>query len=258
MITIKQGDCLELMKELPDNSIDLVVTSPPYDDLRSYNGNVKQWNFEKFKKIANELYRIVKNGSVIIWVVGDKTKDGSESGTSFKQALYFKEIGFNLYDTMIYQKTNYVPLTHRRYEQCFEYIFCFSKGKPTTFNPIMIPCKNAGKKEKYGKGRRKLLDANQAMRVPDDVYYLETKKEKIHPNIFAYSCGLEKTGHPAVFPYKLAEDQILSWSNEGDIVLDPFMGSGTTGVACIKNNRNFIGYELDEKYFNIAKERLGV
>jgi DNA modification methylase len=127
------GDCLEVMKKIPDGSVDLVLTSPPYDNLRTYNG----YNFD-FEGIAKELHRVTKDGGVIVWVVGDATIKGSETGTSFKQALYFKEIGFNLHDTMIYHKNNYPPLTHNRYEQCFEYMFVFSKRYLKSFNPIMV------------------------------------------------------------------------------------------------------------------------
>lgn len=132
------GDCVEFMKKIEDDSIDLTVTSPPYDDLRKYNG----YNFD-FENVAKELYRISKQGGVVVWIVGDKTEKGSESGTSFREALYFKELGFNLHDTMIYQSDK-PPMNHNRYEQKFEYMFVFSKGKPKTFNPIKEKCKYAG------------------------------------------------------------------------------------------------------------------
>ena len=154
---IHNENCLETMAKMPDNFIDLTVTSPPYDGLRTYNG----YSFD-FENVAKELFRATKQGGVVVWVVGDATMNGSESGTSFKQALFFKEIGFNLHDTMIYQKVNYVPLTHNRYEQSFEFMFIFSKGKPKTFNPIMIPCKQAGKVEKYGLDKRKAFAAANA------------------------------------------------------------------------------------------------
>lgn len=249
------NDCLNGMLEMDSEVVDLTVTSPPYDNIRSYNGIGDEWNFDKFKEIANELYRVTKKGGVVVWVVNDSTKNGSESGTSFRQALYFKEIGFNLHDTMIYQKANFIPLTHNRYEQSFEYMFVFSKGKPKTFNPIKIPCKGAGKVEKNGDGRRGTLDKNQAMRG-NGKDFLVTKDEKIHPNIFTYTVGGERTGHPAAFPNKLAEDHILSWSNEGDLVFDPFIGSGTTAKMAIQNNRNFLGFEKDEGYFEIAMKRI--
>jgi DNA modification methylase len=256
MITLQQGDCLELMKALEDNSIDLTVTSPPYDNLRTYNGNISQWNEQKWKNIIQELFRVTKKGGVVVWVVGDATIKGSETGTSFRQALWAMDCGFNLHDTMIYQKINYVPLTHNRYEQSWEYIFIFSNGKPKTFQPILIPCKHPGKIEKYGLNRRESHGKEHSMRLYKETTLKETKNTKISPNIFSYSIGKEKTRHPAPFPEKLAKDHILTWSNENDIILDPFMGSGTTGKMAIKNNRNFIGFELDQEYFKIAETRI--
>ena len=252
-IDLRQGDCLEVMKDIPDGSIDLTVTSPPYDNLRTYNGNIEQWSFEKFQGIAKELYRVTKQGGVVVWVVGDATMNGSESGTSFKQALYFMSIGFNLHDTMIYRKLNPIPLTHNRYEQAFEYMFILSKGKPNTFNPIKIPCKTAG--TVYNIKRPKAI-SEASKRDRDEI--MTTNNTKYKDNIFEYCVG-KKQGtqtHPAPFPEDLANDHIISWSNEGDVVLDPFMGSGTTGKMALLNNRNFIGIELDEEYFEIAKKRI--
>lgn len=251
------GDSSEEMQKLIDQGVkvDLTVTSPPYDGLRSYEGDVV-WNFDKFKDIADKLYEITADGGVVIWVVADQTKNGSESCSSLKQALYFKEIGFRLHDTMIYKKRNYIPLTHNRYEQAWEYMFCFSKGKPKTWHPIMIPCKNAGKIETYGSGRRSELDKNQAMRAPEGITYMKTKAEKIHPNIFEYSLGATKSGHPAAFPNGLPHDQIITWTNEGDLVFDPFMGGGTTGVEALKANRNFVGIEIVQDYYNIAVNQI--
>ena len=253
---IYQGDCLEVLKTFEDNLIDLTVTSPPYDNLRTYGGVIDGWSFEKFQGIARELYRVTKEGGVVVWVVADATIKGSETGTSFKQALYFMECGFNLHDTMIWQKASYVPLTHNRYEQEFEYMFVFSKGKPKTFNPIKVECKYAGTKH-WGKPTYHKTNGSGLVSV-------EQKKindTKIHGNIFMYDTAKaskkgEYGGHPAPFPEALANDHILSWSNEGDMVLDPFMGSGTTGKMAIRNNRNFIGIELNEEYFKIAERRI--
>lgn len=248
---IYNENCLDTMDRMPEESIDLTVTSPPYDGLRTYNG----YSFD-FENVAKGLFKVTKKGGVVVWVVGDQTKNGSESGTSFRQALHFKEIGFNLHDTMIYQKVNYVPLTHNRYEQSFEYMFILSKDKPKSFNPIMIPCKQSGKVEKYGLERRQNHGKMHSMRLYNNTEFKATKENKIAPNIFSYTLGREKTGHPAAFPEKLAEDHILSWSNGGDLVYDPFMGSGTTAKMAIKNNRNFIGSEISEEYINIINNRL--
>ncbi len=122
-----QGDCLEIMKNIPSESVDLTVTSPPYDNLRTYNGNIDQWNFDKFKEIAKELYRATANGGVVVWIAADKTQKGSELGTSFRQALHFMDCGFNLHDTMIWEKDTFTFPDNTRYRQCFEYMFVFFK-----------------------------------------------------------------------------------------------------------------------------------
>lgn len=246
--TIICGDCLEVMKQMPDKCVDLVLTSPPYDNLRDYQGYT--FNFEG---IANELFRIIKEGGVVVWVVGDAVINGSESGTSFKQALYFKEIGFNLHDTMIYHKNNPIPLTHNRYEQCFEYMFVFSKGRPKTFNPYKENCTTEGDyvhRRKSGRVKENSLRAREEITT--------TKENKIKINLWNYTIGLRGDNflHPAPFPEKLAIDHIKSWSNEGDIILDPMNGSGTTTKMAKNLKRNFIGIEISEKYCEIARSRL--
>jgi DNA modification methylase len=250
MSKVIQGDCLEVMKTLEDNSIDLTVTSPPYDNLRNYNG----YTFD-FEGIAKELYRVTKQGGVVVWVVGDATIKGSETGTSFKQALYFKEIGFNLHDTMIWRKTDPPPQTKvgKRYTLAHEYMFVFTKGKIKTFNPIMIPTKNYGKKCNVGTQR----DADGSKRK-GRLIAMQTRftmPTKPMQSVFDCPTGKDKN-HPAVFPEKLAEDHILSWSNEWDTILDPFAGSGTTLKMAKKNNRNYIGIEISSEYIDIINKRL--
>ncbi|AKO91997.1 restriction endonuclease [Priestia filamentosa] len=248
---VYQMNCLNGMKLISDNSVDLTVTSPPYDNLRKYNG----YSFD-FESVANELYRITRNGGIVVWVVNDSTVKGSESGTSFKQALFFKEVGFNLHDTMIYAKTNPMPLTHSRYEQQFEYMFVLAKGKPNTFNPLLKENKDFGKIK--GGTFRHTGEETQAKHKKK-----ETKKEGYRNNIWFYSVGRGGTTndkfafkHPAMFPERLAEDHILSWSNEEDVVFDPFMGSGTTAKMALLNNRRYIGFEISEEYIEIANKRL--
>lgn len=244
------GNAAEVLKEFNDNSIDLVVTSPPYDMLRKYNGITDSWNYETFKDIANELYRVLKDGGVIVWVVGDQTKNGTETCTSFTQALYFKEIGFNLNDTMIWRKKNSMPqVSQPRYNQCFEYMFVFSKGKPKTFNPIKVPCKCAG--QLYDSTCKNIGGENGRQHKKFNI-----NNEKIDDNIWEIAVAKNKTEHPAVFPYEIPYRHIKSWSNEGDVVLDPFMGSGTTAIAAINLNRKYIGIELSDKYLKIAEERI--
>lgn len=245
------GDCLEELKKLGENSIDLTVTSPPYDNLRTYNGNNEQWGEHVWKAVINDLYRVTKKGGVVVWVVGDATIKGSETGTSFKQALWAKECGFNLHDTMIYQKLNQPPLNHSRYEQAFEYMFVFAKGKPNVVNLITCPTKRGGERTT---GRiRNCGSDHLAIKHGSDK---TVKPEKTISNIWGYGVGGGKIDHPAIFPEQLAHDHITSWSNEGDAVLDPFMGSGTTGKMAKLLNRDFIGIELDPDYCKIAEARI--
>ena len=242
---IYNENCLDTMAKMKDNFIDLTVTSPPYDDLRNYNG----YSFE-FEKVANELYRVTKQGGVVVWVVGDKTKDGCESLTSFKQALFFKEIGFNV-DTNIYQKQNYKPVNAKRYDNVFEYIFILSKGKPKTFNPIMV--EKARVKKENGKYRQKDGTFKESIR--------KANKLKKHTNIFSYSIGghiADKIAfkHPAIFPEQLADDQIKTWSNENDIVYDCFAGSGTIPKISLINKRQWVSSEISKEYCDIIHARV--
>lgn len=249
MIDLRLGDCLDVMKSLPNESIDLTVTSPPYDNLRTYNG----YSFD-FESIAKELHRVTKNGGVVVWVVGDATVNGSETGTSFKQALYFKEIGFNLHDTMIWEKTAIFPhhVNAKRYKQQFEYMFVLTKGTIKTHNPISdVPNKSAGK----------VINIKCKIKTENNGKYngktktIESSAYRMRSNVWKESqVGVE--GHPAPFPEKLVQDHIISWSNEGDTVLDCFLGSGTTGKVAKQLNRQFIGIEISPEYLEIAKKRI--
>ena len=242
-------NCIDTMSRMGEGFVDLTLTSPPYDNQRNYNG----YSFD-FETIAKELYRVTKDGGVVVWVVNDQTKDGSESGTSFKQALYFKEIGFNLHDTMIWvcQKA---PLTHKRYEQAFEFMFVLVKGKIKTFNGLTT-------ERKWKDNRTKKL-----VRVEKDgkkdYGYAGQSPNVLMNNVWSISTGggkstLDKIAykHPAIFPEELAERHILSWSNPCDLVYDPFMGSGTTAKMAMLNGRFWIGSEISKEYCDIANERL--
>lgn len=248
---IIHGDCLEVMKTFPDKSVDLVVTSPPYDNLRTYEGNLS-WDFEG---IAKELFRVTKDGGVVVWVVGDATVNGSETGSSFKQALYFKEIGFNLHDTMIYRKNSYAKPDRTRYWNMFEYMFVFSKGRPNSFNPL-IDRKNKSFGRDTGKITKREVDGSLTERKSTLIGEFG-KRENIW-DIDSSNPTKDTIAHehPAIFPDKLAEDQIKTWSNHGDTVLDPFGGSCTTGKMAKLNGRNYICIEKEEKYVNVCNERL--
>lgn len=245
-------DCGEGLKQIQNDTISFVLTSPPYDNLRNY-GNITEWNFEKFKVIAQEIKRILKDGGVCVWVVGDATINGSETGSSFMQALYFKEIGLNLWDTMIYKKANPIPQNHSRYEQAFEYMFVISKGKPAIFNAIKEQCKNVGKCYQWGRDNNTTERTIKHLRADDK---RPTLSNKMHTNIFTYGIGGGTFNHPAVFPLKLAVDMISTFTNVGDLVVDPFMGSGTTAIAAIKLNRHFIGFEINSTYVACAENRI--
>ena len=245
---IHNENCLDTMSRMDDNFIDLTVTSPPYDNLRDYNG----YSFD-FESIAKELYRVTKDGGVVVWVVGDATIKGSETGTSFKQALYFKECGFNIHDTMIYLKPSFsaVGALKTRYAPVFEYMFIFSKGKIYTFNPI----KDRVNKTAGQKVRGNIRQKDGSMKPKSTIGKIIAKLGQRF-NVWEITPQTQKGNHPAPFPESLANDHIISWSNENDIVYDPFMGSGTTAKMAILNNRQYIGSELSSEYCEIIKERI--
>lgn len=255
---LRHGDCLDVMIGMDANSIDLTVTSPPYDNLRTYNGSLNDWTETKWKAIIQELYRITKNGGVVVWVVGDATIKGSETGTSFRQALCAMECGFRLHDTMIYQKNSYPFPPVNRYYQQFEYMFVWSKGAPKTCNIQRQPTDPRWRNKDNRSGSTRKTDGTtyklkyqigKEDRKMDNVWLLNAGYMKSTPDKIAYQ-------HPAIFPDELAKRHIFSWSNEGDIVFDPFLGSGTTGKMAIVNGRKFIGIERDADYFAIANQRI--
>jgi site-specific DNA-methyltransferase (adenine-specific) len=245
-------DCVKGLSKLDDNSIDLVVTSPPYDGLRDYKG----FTFE-FPTIVKELFRVIKEGGIVVWVVADATIKGSETGTSFRQALGFVDAGFNLHDTMIFRKKNPIPQIYRkRYNNEFEYMFVFSKGVVKTHNSIMVPCLHAGLE--LGSTTYKNYSKKEQTRTK---LAKPVKAEKVKGNVWEYVVGKNKEDqeakdHPAPFPAQLARDHILSWSNEGDVVLDPMCGSGTTLRVAKELKRNYIGMDISSEYCVIAEKRV--
>lgn len=246
--TLLHSGCLEAMAGFADGSIDLVVTSPPYDNLRTYN-DMPPFTFAAFQPIARELARVLKPGGVIVWNVADATVNGSETGSSFRQALYFKdECGLNLHDTMIYHKSSQPKQNGSRYEQHFEYMFVFSKGKPAAVHVLREPSKYAGKAV-----RRTSRDCGKDTLSRSSGVVSDTKAKG---NVWFYGTKENPTGHPAVYPVALAHDHIVSWSNPSDTVLDPFMGSGTTAIAAERSGRRWIGIERDEGYYNAALGRV--
>lgn len=252
---IHNEDCRTTLAKLPAECVDLVVTSPPYDELRTYKGH--KWNFEIFMEVAEGLSRVLKDGGVIVWVVNDQTINGSETLTSCKQKIYFREnCGLNIHDTMIYQKDNYIPQNGNRYEQGFEYTFVLSKGKPNTVNLLREASKQPGRIA-YARFR----EANGNTKLQHTLK--PTKEDKVKSNVWNYFAGYmlstkdkEAFEHPAIFPEALARDHILSWSNEGDIVYDPFSGSGTTCKVADRLGRAWFGSEIAEEYQSVALRRI--
>jgi len=265
---IYNESCLDTMVRIPDGFVDLTLTSPPYSDIRTYKG----YEFN-YKPIAKELYRVTKIGGVVVWVVGDKTKDGTEELLPFLQALYFKEIGFCV-ETMIYAKPNCPFPANVRYNQQFEFMFVFSKGIPKTFNPIkelksQKEIKKISKKQINFESKSFRNKDGSTVRADSDARMLSRLKnsgsniEKTRGNVWVYPSGYMVSSkdkfafeHPAMFPEALANDHILSWSNECDLVYDPFMGSGTTAKMAILNNRKYIGSEISKEYCEIAEKRI--
>lgn len=249
---VRNENCLDTMKLMKDNFIDLTVTSPPYDNLRDYKG----YSFD-FESIAKELYRVTKKGGVLVWIVGDSHLKGGESLTSFKQALFFQSIGFLVHDTIIYRKNNFSVPFPDKYHQVFEYMFILSKGKKKTFNPL-IDRKNKKAGKNGGVQSITEKDGTKSKRKAKII-----KEYGKRHNVWEYNTGMGHSTkqkfvfkHPAIFPEKLANDHIISWSNEGDLVYDPFMGSGTTAKMSIINKRNWIGSEMSAEYCDIIRERL--
>lgn len=242
---ILNKDCLITLRQMETESIDLVVTSPPYDNMRNYGHDTKFM----FQIICRELCRAIKKGGVIVWIVGDQTIKGSETLTSFKQAYSFVNNGLNLHDTMIWRKPNPIPTQSTRYQQAFEYMFVFSKGKPKTFNPIKIKSKCAGVKVKKHRAVKSSHNYNN-----EGVY--EVAEMKIIDNVWEISNVKNNSKHPAIFPKELVKRHIETWSNENDFIYDPFAGSGTTLIVAKEMNRNYLGNEINEQYYEYAKSKL--
>jgi site-specific DNA-methyltransferase (adenine-specific) len=242
-------DCVEFMQNMEENYVNLTVTSPPYDNLRNYKG----YSFD-FENIAKGLYRVTKVGGIVVWVVGDKITNGDRTLTSFKQAIFFQSVGFNVHDVMIYKKKNTPFMRSNAYTNCYEFMFVFSKGKVSTFNRLLDKTVRQGFEG---------MPFNKGADAVNKKVVKELKAEKTKVNIWEYAVGLggttsdrEAFKHPAVFPEKLAEDHILTWTNPGDLVFDPMCGSGTTPKMAKKHNRLYIGCDISEEYVDLARKRV--
>ena len=238
-----------MQHEMPEHCVDLVVTSPPYDNLRDYNG----YNFDA-ESVGLGIMHVLKEGGVAVWVVGDRI-DGGRSLTSFEHAIMFRDLGFRVHDVMIYQKKNTPFMRSNAYTNAYELMLVLSKGTPKTFNPLTCPTVRNGKETAvYGKGP----DGDNSKRRA-----VTLRKEKTLINIWQYAVGLGGTTrdryafeHKALFPEKLAADHILSWSNPGDIVLDPMCGAGTTLKMAALNGRQWFGIDVSEEYIALSARRV--
>ncbi len=247
------GDCVEVLKSIPDNSIDLVVTSPPYDGIRKYNG----FSFN-LHSTGKELFRVLKDGGIIAMVIQDQTKNFGKSLTSFKTIIdWCENVGFKLFETIIYKKHGAEGAWWtKRFRVDHEYIPIFLKGeRPAYFNkePLKIPSKHGGK-----------TMTGCATRLTNGKT-LKSKRVFINPmkcrgTLWDYTtCGdgtRLKHQHPATFPDKIPVDFIRCFCPKNGIVLDPFIGSGTTALAAIQLNRNYIGIDISKEYCELAKKRI--
>lgn len=254
-VELHQGDCLSWLGKAPSDAVDLVVTSPPYDDLRTYTDDFQGFGPEVWRPCLAELLRVLKPGGVCVWIVGDgTTPDGSESLSSFRQACHWRDMGGVVHDTMVWDKGGFSSVgdLRVRYAPVFEFMFILSKGRPSTFNPL----KDRPNRHASGVNTGTIRQRDGSMRRMSS----QGSKQRAFGQRFNVwrqpPCRDRKVPHPARFPVALARDHVVSWSNPGDVVLDPFMGSGTTGVACAKEGRSFVGVELSEEYFKVARNRI--
>jgi len=247
---LHQQDCVEWMLTQPHESIDCVLTSPPYDNIRSYNG----YTFD-FESTATELVRLLAPGGVIIWNVADATQGGSETGTSMRQALYFMSLGLRLHDTQIYVKRNPMPtnVQTRRYHQAWEYMFVFSKGTPAVFNPIQVDAKYTGN------ARMKYRGTDGTIEYKTTIRNVKTKLR----NVFEYTIGgghttknKQLSSHPALMPEQLALDQLTTWADTHSVIYDPFAGAGTTLWAAQQLGFSSVGTEIDSDYCALIHDRM--
>lgn len=246
---IYHGNCVQLMKEMEEGMVDLTVTSPPYDDLRNYNG----YHFD-FEGVAQGLFHVTRPGGIVVWVVGDRIVKGDRTLTSFRQALYFQEVGFNVHDVMIYKKKNTPFMRSNAYTNCYEFMFVFSKHHVNTFNRLMDKTIRQGFEG---------MPFNKGADGINRKVFKELKAEKTKVNIWEYAVGLggttsdrEAFKHTAVYPEKLAEDHILTWTNPGDLVFDPMCGSGTTCKMALLRGRNYLGFDISDEYVQLSKDRI--
>ena len=263
---IYNEDCLETMGRMEDGLCDLILTSPPYDNLRRYgqertnHKRLKGGMSFDFESIAKEMTRVLKPGGVIMWNVQDQTINMSRTGSSMRQALYFMdECGLNFWDHLIWYKTGTPFPSPHRYRSVWENMFIFSKGKPNTFNPILKRNKTAGQvrnSRKFRDHKGDFVEGFQGTPIrefgnEDNVWYIANGANKSYKNKLSVN-------HPAVMTDEIARRHILTWTNENDIIYDPFLGASTTTRVARDNNRQWIGSEIHTPYYELSKQIMNI
>ena len=251
--TVLVGDCVELLPTLPQ--ADLILTSPPYGTMRDYGGHEFDW-----RVVADAIVPALAPGGVLVWIVKDQTIDGSKSGESFRQALYFLDAGLRLHDVLIYRKAANSNPTPNRVFQDSEFMFVFSNGAPRTANITKdVPSLWAGTTRGINGTGRSSKGNN-----PTSPGKRLIGPYKNRGTVWEYLVGyghsapdfLDAHDHPAIFPLTLAKDHISMWTNPGDLVIDPMCGSGTTLRAAKDLNRRYIGIDIHAPYVALAEQRL--
>jgi site-specific DNA-methyltransferase (adenine-specific) len=252
---IIHNDCVSEMATLPDNCIPLTVTSPPYDKLRRYGG--QRWSFETFEKVARQLFRLTMPGGVVLWVVQDGTVDGSLTGTSARQWLYFQQIGFDLNSVLILATRGWRSQTSR-YANQFHFGFVLSKGRPRAFHPIRDRINSTA-------GQRLRCSRRSASGEAVTTYNGD-RRLGLHgyrANVWFYDVGGGKSTkdryasrHEALMPEQMARDLIISWSRPGDLIFDPFCGAATTCKMALLSHRHYLGIEAHALYYRLALRRM--
>ena len=251
---VYHADCARKLARMETASIDLIVSSPPYCMKRAYEAPTDDINTfrQTHMAIFDHLYRVLKPGGSICWQIGYHVSDACVVPLDylvydiFTKHSQVKPIPLILRNRIIWTFGHGLN-SHNRFSGRHETILWFSKGIPKTFNldEVRVPQKYPGKRA-YKGARKGELTGNSLGKNPSDVWDI--------PNVKANHC--EKTEHPCQFPVAIPSRLSRALTTENDCVLDPFMGSGTTGVAAVLTKRNFIGIELNSDYVAIAKERI--
>ena len=270
---IIEGDCFELIKDLPDNSVDLVVTSPPYADIVNYGKNISikkpQEYVDWLLPLFNQIQRVLKPSGSFILNINDNCSNGLRNPFIYEMIYRSqKETKLKFYDTYIWHKKNGIPNgSNKRFRNMTEFIFHFAKDRKQMkfYMDRVLEEPNISTLPERRRGKRKrVMYANNDRTHRIDYYednITDRSNEKIRPdNVFRFSTAASARDnhikHPAPYHKQLPEYFINLLTDEGDTVLDVFSGIGTTGLPCRDLNRNYIGFELNPKYVEFSRKRI--